>query len=361
MKMIKICLITLSLLFTLSDAAPLRKNDDDHPGEKVRPIVQKKPLRILIQPGVFFLAGDRHGKVDIYDANAKKIRSFDANFTRRDGFAIGDVNGDGLEEIVIAHDGNHMVKVFTQQGAPLSSFDGNYTSGDGFAIGDLDGDGKDEIIIAGDRHGVIDVFGYEGLKKRSFSSGFSGNDALAVDDILGDSRAEVIIHGDKHGMIDIFNGAGDKIGSFQSGVHTQHQRDKMKTVLGVGQNRDRIKVIVLAWAHEKYSSMGKMGDMVGLSIFDGSGKELFSPKHEIHKSLKPLMARCNCCFSFGDRFKVRGNFLFCLGDRFDYLEVCDMRLVDPNYKYKRLTTLPLPLTEGDGFDVSRKHFPDYSR
>ncbi|MDH7512831.1 MAG: hypothetical protein QHH14_07795 [Clostridiales bacterium] len=295
--------------------------------------------------------------MDIYDENAKRIHSFDGNFTRGDGFAVGDVNGDGLEEIVIAHDGNHMVKVFTQQGTVISSFNGNYTSGDGLAINDVDGDGKDEIIIAGDKNGVVDIFSHAGSKKGSFQAGFSSNDALTADDIVGDSRAEVIIHGDKHGVIDIFSSTGEKIGSFKSGIHTQHRRDRMKTALGVGWNWDGIKVIALARAHEKFDDLGSEGIEVGLSLFDSSGKDHYGLRYEIFKTLDPIMARCNCCFTFGDRFKVRGTLLFCLGDRFDYLEICDMRFLERDYKIKRIGNPTLPLTEGDGFDVSRKHLP----
>jgi hypothetical protein len=325
--------------------------------QKLQRSVPKRVPRILIKQGAFFLAGDKHGKVDIYDTTAKKIHSFDGNFTRRDGFAVGDINGDGVEEIVIAHDGNHMIRVFNQQGVVISSFNGNFTSGDGLATGDLDGDGKDEIIIAGDKHGMVDIFSQNGSKTGSFQAGFSSNDALTADDIVGDSRAEVIIHGDKHGAIDIFNGTGGKIGSFKSGIHTQHRRDSMKTALGVGRNWDGIKVIVLAWAHEKYDGIGGFVNNVGLSVFDSSGKRLLYPSYEIHDSLPPIMARCNCCFTFGDRFKVRGSFLFCLGDRFDYLEICDMRFLDSNLNFRRTGSFVLPLTEGDGFDVSRKHLP----
>jgi hypothetical protein len=325
--------------------------------QKLQRIVPKRPPRILLKQGSYFLAGDKHGKVDIFDTAAKKIQSFDGNFTRRDGFAVGDVNGDGLEEIVIAHDGNHMIRVFTQQGAVIYSFNGNFTSGDRLATGDIDGDGKDEIIIAGDKHGVVDIFSQDGSKKGSFQAGFSSNDALTVDDIVSDFRAEVIIHGDKHGAIDIFNGTGEKIGSFKSGIHTQHRRDKMKTALGVGRNKDGMKVIVLAWAHEKYDGTGGFSNFVGYSVLDSTGKNLLYPSYEIYKTLPPIMARCNCCFTFGDRFKVRGSFLFCLGDRFDYLEICDMRFPEANYNFKKIGSFALPLTEGDGFDVSRRHLP----
>jgi len=161
-----------------------------------------------------YIAGDFTGVVDVFDQAGAKLESFDGGFTLADGFAAGDVNGDGADEVLIAGDFTHIVDIFDSAGIRLGSFDGGFTLADGFAAGDVNGDGSDEILIAGDVTGVVDIFNQSGAKINSFDAGFTIFDGFAAGDVNGDGSDEILTAGDFTGQVDIFNGSGTKLNSF---------------------------------------------------------------------------------------------------------------------------------------------------
>jgi hypothetical protein len=78
----------------------------------------------------------------------------------------GDMNGDGRADLVVAHDGWMWVGVHAQ--APDHSLDPerltripytNRTSPDKMAIGDVNGDGRPDIVMAADLHGLLMLWG----------------------------------------------------------------------------------------------------------------------------------------------------------------------------------------------------------
>jgi len=150
------------------------------------------------------IAGDGTGIVDIFDQSGKKIRSIDADFSKNDGFAVGDVNGDGWDEILVAGDVSGRVDIFNRDGERLGSFDGDFSKNDGFAVGDVLGDNRPEIIIAGDVSGRVDIFDPNGNRISSFDANFTEGDGFTVRNILGNAKAEILIAGDGSGIVDIF-------------------------------------------------------------------------------------------------------------------------------------------------------------
>jgi hypothetical protein len=116
------------------------------------------------------ITGDDTGMVDVFNANLNSpqfgtlISSFNGNFTFHDEFAAADVNGDGIPEVLIAGDDSGVVDIFNanllspQFGTLIRSFNANYTEYDGFAVGDVDGNGVNEIVIAGDVNHIVDIF-----------------------------------------------------------------------------------------------------------------------------------------------------------------------------------------------------------
>jgi len=67
--------------------------------------------------------------------------------THYDGFAMGDVDGDGGNEYVIAHDEDGRIHLIEPVQGELDSFASAFTRYDGLAVGDLDNDGVDETVV----------------------------------------------------------------------------------------------------------------------------------------------------------------------------------------------------------------------
>ncbi len=148
------------------------------------------------------------------------------SFTAYPGFfrngvyvAVGDVNGDGRGDIIVAPDagGPQPVRVFDgSNGALLASFYAfgpAFTGGVTVAAGDVNGDGRDDIITgSGAANGHVKVFnGSSGAEVRSFLAfpGFNGGVSVAAGDVNNDGLADVIVGagpGAPGGHVKVFDG-----------------------------------------------------------------------------------------------------------------------------------------------------------
>jgi peptidoglycan/xylan/chitin deacetylase (PgdA/CDA1 family) len=148
------------------------------------------------------------------------------NYERGVAVAIGDVTGDGQDEIVTSS-GNGAkthVRVFDKSGRPKSwsvfPFVDQYRGGGSIAVGDTDGDGKAEIIVspAGSNSGpLVRIYEYgRDLPKQSFyvfNQGFRGGINVAVGDINKDGRAEIIAAtASQRGNVAVYTGTGQFTG-----------------------------------------------------------------------------------------------------------------------------------------------------
>jgi hypothetical protein len=189
--------------------------------------------------GVFVAAGDVNGDLsdDIVtgaDAGAAphvkvfnglsgvEVRSFNAyppSFTGGVRVAAGDVNGDGLADLVTgAGVGSSHVKVFdAATNAELQSFlayGAGFTGGVYVASGDVDGDGYADIVTGADAGGAphVKVFsgqsGSELLSFMAFTPSFTGGVRVAAGDVDGDGLVEIITGagGGAGGHVKVFSG-----------------------------------------------------------------------------------------------------------------------------------------------------------
>lgn len=132
----------------------------------------------------------------------REFFAYAPSFTGGTDVATGDLDGDGVAEIITGAGpgGGPHVRAFKSDGTEVTSFfayDPRFAGGVRVAAGDVDGDGKAEIITGPGSGGGpnVKVFKADGRQIGSFfsySPTFYGGVDVAVGDVLGDSKAEII-------------------------------------------------------------------------------------------------------------------------------------------------------------------------
>ena len=167
-------------------------------------VTQVAPYQPLIVAG----PGNGGGaEVRVLNADTGALESrfipFGPFFSAAMSVAQGDINGDGVPEIIVGAGpgGAARVSVFdVRTGAVLMNFfafEPSVTGGVNVGAGDLDGDGKDEVLTgAGAGFGPrVRAFNAAGQEVRSFfayAPNFTGGVRVAVGDINGDGRMDII-------------------------------------------------------------------------------------------------------------------------------------------------------------------------
>ena len=147
-----------------------------------------------------------------YSFKVTGFMAYDPSFRKGIKVACGDLNGDGEIEIIIGagQGGGPQIRIFDQNGNPeftpgFFAFDQNLRSGVNIAVGDVDGDGKDEIVAAPGSSGgahvrVFDYRGqYTGIDFFPFTTGDRGGVSLAVGNVDGGPEEEIIMAVQKFG------------------------------------------------------------------------------------------------------------------------------------------------------------------
>jgi hypothetical protein len=150
--------------------------------------------------------GGPHVKV-IDGATGEVLHSFYAfheGFTGGVDLATGDVNGDGIADLIVAAGagGGPHVKVFDGRTLALLSefyaYDPSFGGGVSVAVGDLDGDGRAEILTGAGAGGGPHVKAFNALTLEevlsfyAYDPSFGGGVNVAVGDLNGDGRAEIL-------------------------------------------------------------------------------------------------------------------------------------------------------------------------
>ena len=168
-------------------------------------------------------------RVKIFNNFALDIKTFLAyaeNFKGGVNVAVGDVNGDGQKEIITApgNGGGPHIRIFDQEGNIISQFfaySTKFSGGVNLAVGDVDADGVEDIITApmGQYQPEIKIFDLLGEEKNNFLAydvKFNGGVSVTTSDVNLDGTSEIVTAPSKGGgpHIRIFNQSGKVMGQF---------------------------------------------------------------------------------------------------------------------------------------------------
>ena len=189
----------------------------------------------------------------------------------------GDIDGNGIEEIIVgagAGGGPH-VRIFDNNGKLINQFFAyniNFKGGVNVALGDVDGDGIKEIITGAGAGGGphVRVFDKEGNVKAQFfayDSKFRGGVNVGAGDITGDGKSEIITGAGAGGgpHVRIFSGTGKLISQFFAYENSFTGGISVKVANMYGQETKNNNEIVVA------PGSGREPE---IRIFDISGKKI---------------------------------------------------------------------------------------
>lgn len=299
----------------------------------------KGPQYIIAVP-----QGNAGPRVVILDSKGKTKLSFFA-YDSSSKIAIqalsGDVNGDGLNEIVTApgSGAGPQIKVFNTKGKLLKqffAFDKNMTTGVNIALGDVNGDGVDEIIAVPMAGPAAEIKVFNGSGKRlakfwAYSSSFKGGVSLAViGDINKDNKADLAVMpaSDGGAKLKFFGGTGKVIN--QSTIYDSKVKGGFNLTVGdvTGDGTNdlvvspkaglALKTLVMDMAKKKlatsffaYGSSFKNGVLtsVGDTDGDGKGEVVVSPESGAGSQIKVFSSagKAKASFFAYDK-KLKGKF-----------------------------------------------------
>ena len=190
-------------------------------------ILDKYTTRLIVAPYENYSPNikltDKNGKID------QSYFAYDKNFRGGVNVAAGDIDGDGIDEIVTGagFSGGPHVRIFNIKGEVLGQFfayDKNFRGGVNVAAGDIDGDGIDEIVTGAGFSGgpQVRIFGYRGNVKQQFfaySKYFRGGVRVGIANYSRGAKGKgyAIITAPGKGeepLIKIFNNKAEQISSF---------------------------------------------------------------------------------------------------------------------------------------------------
>jgi hypothetical protein len=161
------------------------------------------------------------------------------------GISVGDIDGDGIDEVVFVHQGRAIQAVDGDGEIMWSSMD--YVGGDqpcGPAIGDITGDGEPEFLFTQRLGKCLRVIGADGslLEELDMPDGVSGSPILA--DVDGDGQLEVLLVSAKDNSVSCYSTSTSATSAAQWPTYRGAFDGRMNRLAPVNQIVPRAKAVV---------------------------------------------------------------------------------------------------------------------
>lgn len=187
----------------------------------------QRPDDSIVNPYDFLNQAERIPSQRAYPALPNEVLPYGANFKGSVNIAMGNFDADQQSEFMTGAGagGEPRVRLYESDNSPINvnfyAYNAAFRGGVDVATGDLDGDGIDEIITGAGVGGppTVKVFKADGSVERSFfaySKSFKGGVKVATGDIDGDGIDEIITGAGVGGgpTVSVFKADGSKIRSF---------------------------------------------------------------------------------------------------------------------------------------------------
>lgn len=187
-------------------------------------LVSIAPFGTSFKAGVYVAAGDfnrdgqfdivvgagagRPGRVRVFDgetfARLADLKPFGSSFTGGVTVAAGDINGDGVADIIVGRSlGNSRIKTYSGDGfgglGSFNAFKTSFTSGVFVSTGDVNGDGQTDIIVGAGAGSKPIVRIFDGASRarlaslQAFSASFRGGVRVAAVNADSDVADEILL------------------------------------------------------------------------------------------------------------------------------------------------------------------------
>jgi len=184
--------------------------------------------------------------------------------------SIGDVNGDGLADVVVGNSGKN-IEVFLQNKSGGLKKPVAYVTGGArlVKVGDLNNDGRLDVVAMGEHPDTVSIFFQNGSGTLdppvTYEVSFGGYDALELVDVNHDGLTDIIVKGGARGRsIGVLLQLPD--GTFAPAVHYSMVWDEVTSGIAVGDvNGDGRQDIVATYGGNRPRSK------IGVLLQNGSG------------------------------------------------------------------------------------------
>jgi DNA-binding beta-propeller fold protein YncE len=165
------------------------------------------------------------GAIDLLLPGA--VAGFPSSVDEDDGMAVGNVTGDGLDEVVVVDDVTQTLDVHSTVpgadtlGKVLFSWESRFNAEeDAVAVGNVTADADSEILVADEEHGQLTIYDQDGkiLGAIVEDLGFDSDDRMVTGNVVGDDLEEIlIVNSEALGRVDVYNAKGVQVDTVTTG------------------------------------------------------------------------------------------------------------------------------------------------